>query len=88
MTAIETASLRRSYGEVTALTDLSLVVEAGELFGFLGPNSAGKTTTIAIPVVEPLHALIFVVLGVAVGTVGIYLYRRSIPGWAERVRNG
>lgn len=48
MTAIETTSLRRSYGEVTALADLSLVVEDGELFGFLGPNGAGKTTTIEI----------------------------------------
>lgn len=48
MNAIETSGLRRSYGDVTALDDLSLTVDAGELFGFLGPNGAGKTTTIEI----------------------------------------
>jgi len=48
MTAIETSSLKRTYGDVTALADLSLTVDEGELFGLLGPNGAGKTTTIEI----------------------------------------
>jgi ABC-2 type transport system ATP-binding protein len=38
--------LRKSYGEVVAVKDLSLDIEKGEIFGFLGPNGAGKTTTI------------------------------------------
>jgi ABC-2 type transport system ATP-binding protein len=48
MAAIETANLRKTYGDVTALADLSLSIERGELFGALGPNGAGKTTTIKI----------------------------------------
>ena len=37
--------LRRKYGAVTALDDLSFEVPAGQVVGFLGPNGAGKTTT-------------------------------------------
>ncbi|MFB6130619.1 MAG: ABC transporter ATP-binding protein [Salinigranum sp.] len=48
MNAIEIRSLRKRYGDVTALSGLSLTVERGELFGLLGPNGAGKTTTIGI----------------------------------------
>jgi ABC-2 type transport system ATP-binding protein len=46
--AIETLDLRKEYGRKVALHDLSLRVEAGEVFGFLGPNGAGKTTTVKI----------------------------------------
>jgi len=48
MTAIQTRDLTKSYGEVRALSGLSLTVEEGDLFGLLGPNGAGKTTTIRI----------------------------------------
>jgi ABC-2 type transport system ATP-binding protein len=37
--------LRRSYGKVLALDDLSFEVAPGQVMGFLGPNGAGKTTT-------------------------------------------
>lgn len=46
MNAIEVAGLTKRYGEVTAIDDLTLTVEAGELFGLLGPNGAGKTTLV------------------------------------------
>jgi ABC-2 type transport system ATP-binding protein len=46
--AIETVGLRKEYGRKVALHELSLRVEAGEVFGFLGPNGAGKTTTVKI----------------------------------------
>src|ERR671918_1302113 len=36
----------KSFGEFTAVSDLSLNVRAGRVFGLLGPNGAGKTTTI------------------------------------------
>jgi len=36
----------KSFGEFTAVNDLSLAVRAGRIFGLLGPNGAGKTTTI------------------------------------------
>jgi len=44
--AIEAHSLRKDFGAVTAVADLSLTVERGEVFGFLGPNGAGKTTAV------------------------------------------
>jgi len=44
--AIETISLTRRFGSVTAVSGLNLSVQSGEIFGFLGPNGAGKTTTI------------------------------------------
>ena len=40
------SSLRKSFGELEAVRDLSIDVARGEVFGFLGPNGAGKTTTI------------------------------------------
>src|SRR5437660_8329131 len=38
--------LRKTLGNVNAVHDLSLQIEAGTIFGFLGANGAGKTTTI------------------------------------------
>jgi len=38
--------LGKSYGADEAVKDLSLTIEAGEIFGLLGPNGAGKSTTI------------------------------------------
>ena len=46
MTEIEIKGLTKKYKDVTAVDDLSLSVEKGELFGLLGVNGAGKTTTI------------------------------------------
>lgn len=47
-TAIETHQLVKHYGRVLAVDDLSLRVERGEIYAFLGLNGAGKTTTIRI----------------------------------------
>jgi len=46
--AIETQGLTRRFGATTAVDDLSLTVETGEIFGFLGHNGAGKTTTVRL----------------------------------------
>ena len=43
---IDTLGLTKRYGAPRGIEDVSMTVEAGEVFGFLGPNGAGKTTTI------------------------------------------
>lgn len=43
---IVTEGLTKHYGDVKAVVDLDLAIDAGEVFGFLGPNGSGKTTTI------------------------------------------
>lgn len=44
--AIEIKAVTKSFGEFTAVNNLSLEVAQGSVFGLLGPNGAGKTTTI------------------------------------------
>jgi ABC-2 type transport system ATP-binding protein len=46
--AIEIRGLTKRYGDVTALDSLDLSVDEGELYGFLGSNGAGKSTTINV----------------------------------------
>src|SRR5579884_3384316 len=43
---IEVRGLRKMYGSMVAVDDVSFDVAAGEIFGLLGPNGAGKTTTV------------------------------------------
>jgi ABC-2 type transport system ATP-binding protein len=46
MSAIQVEHLTRRFGAFTAVDDVSFRVEAGEIFGYLGANGAGKSTTI------------------------------------------
>lgn len=52
---IQTSTLTRRFGEKKAVDQLTLEVQAGEIFGFLGHNGAGKTTTVRLlnGVLEP-----------------------------------
>jgi len=46
--SIETKGAWKSYGPIWALKDLNLEAKKGEIFGLLGPNGVGKTTTLKI----------------------------------------
>lgn len=48
MNAIEIKNLKKYYGEVKAVDDVSFSVKKGEFFAFLGVNGAGKSTTISV----------------------------------------
>ena len=45
---IQAQSLKKSYGTIQAVDDLSFEIKPGETFGLIGPNGAGKSTTIAM----------------------------------------
>ena len=48
MVAIETEELTKYYGKNRGIIDLNLKINEGEIFGFIGPNGSGKTTTIRL----------------------------------------
>ncbi|MBM4313240.1 MAG: ATP-binding cassette domain-containing protein [Deltaproteobacteria bacterium] len=43
---VEARALRKTFGELVAVDDLSFTIASGECFGILGPNGAGKTSTV------------------------------------------
>src|ERR1700683_5040706 len=45
MAAVEIASVTKTFGSVTAVDNLTLTVPDGSVYGFIGPNGSGKTTT-------------------------------------------
>ena len=45
---IQIENLTKQYGAVRALDNLNMTIESGSIFGFLGPNGSGKTTTLRI----------------------------------------
>jgi ABC-type multidrug transport system ATPase subunit len=72
--AIETHALSKRFGHQAAVSDLALAVPRGSVFGFLGPNGSGKTTTIRM------------LLGLSSATAGeIAVLGRSIPDAAAHV---
>ena len=46
MSIVKFDNLTKYYGPVLAVDNVSLEIEPGEIFGYLGPNGSGKTTTI------------------------------------------
>jgi ABC-2 type transport system ATP-binding protein len=48
MKVVKIAELTKKFGDVTAVDNISLEIEEGEIFGLLGPNGAGKSTAINI----------------------------------------
>jgi ABC-2 type transport system ATP-binding protein len=59
---LEAKNLTKTYGSLTALNNLNLTIEAGEIFALLGQNGAGKTTTINLFLgfIEPTHGTAFI----------------------------
>lgn len=57
MITIESANLTRKFEAVTAVDNLNLQIEEGEIFGLVGPDGAGKTTTMRLltGILEPTH---------------------------------
>jgi ABC-2 type transport system ATP-binding protein len=53
--AIKTSNLTKSFGSITAVNNLNLQISKGELFGLVGPDGAGKTTTmrLLIAIMDP-----------------------------------
>jgi len=54
MPALTVRNLSKNYGSLVALDGLDLTVEAGQVFGLLGPNGSGKTTLLAV-LLDVLH---------------------------------
>jgi ABC-2 type transport system ATP-binding protein len=46
MTAVELSGVTKTFGDCVAVNDLSLAVPEGTVYGFIGPNGSGKTTTL------------------------------------------
>jgi ABC-2 type transport system ATP-binding protein len=46
--AVQARGVRKEYGELVAVDDLTFEIDAGEILGVLGPNGAGKTTAIRV----------------------------------------
>ena len=44
--AVELSNVTKTFGTNTAVRDLDLAIPAGSIYGFIGPNGSGKTTTI------------------------------------------
>jgi ABC-2 type transport system ATP-binding protein len=47
-TILEARNLVKKYGDLTAVNDVNLAIQEGEIFGLLGPNGAGKTTLLSM----------------------------------------
>jgi ABC-2 type transport system ATP-binding protein len=69
MAAVEIEHVSKSFGTFTAVDDLSLQVPAGSIYGFIGPNGSGKTTTLRMimRILHPDHGTIRVLGETALG---------------------
>ncbi len=80
---VVTEHLTKSYGASRGIIDVSMTIEAGEVFGFLGPNGAGKTTTIRtlLDFIRPTSGRA-AVLGMGTSTSSVEIHRAVgyLPG--------
>ncbi|MBS3770014.1 MAG: ATP-binding cassette domain-containing protein [Bacteroidales bacterium] len=73
---LEIRNLTKNYGRLRALNGLNLHVRQGEIYGLLGPNGSGKTTTLSI------------VMGILKETAGDCYWFDRKPGYRSRLRIG
>ncbi|MFP4620233.1 MAG: ABC transporter ATP-binding protein [Bacteroidales bacterium] len=73
---LEIRDLTKNYGSLRALDGLNLHVKRGEIYGLLGPNGSGKTTTLSI------------VMGILKKTAGDYYWFNRKPSYKSRLRIG
>lgn len=76
MDVLSTQDLHKTYGRITAVNRLNLSVEKGSVFGLLGPNGSGKTTTLGM------------ILGVTTPTDGAFKWFEEKPSHQQRKRVG
>lgn len=76
MTVLSTQNLTKKYGRLTALDQLNFEIEEGMVFGLLGPNGSGKTTTLGM------------LLGVLKPTSGTYRWFEKKPSADSRKQIG
>jgi len=76
MTIVQTNNLTKKYRKVTALNQLNFSIEEGTVFGLLGPNGSGKTTTLGM------------LLNVLQPTSGTYEWFGEAPSAASRKKIG
>jgi ABC-2 type transport system ATP-binding protein len=73
---LQTTSLTKRYGRILAVDNLDLEIQEGQVYGILGPNGSGKTTTLGM------------ILGVTIKTNGHYSWFGKGEGFALRKRVG
>ncbi len=76
MPVLEIRGLSKKYGRITALSNLDLTIEAGNVYGLLGPNGSGKTTTLGI------------ILGILAKDSGSYVWFDGHYGDKHRMKIG
>lgn len=76
MPVLQISNLTKRYGSLTALDNLNLTIEAGNIYGLLGPNGSGKTTTLGI------------ILGILAKSSGSYEWFDGAYGDKYRMRIG
>ena len=83
--SIRIESLTKSFGPIQAVSELSMTVDAGEIFCFLGPNGAGKTTTLdtIMGLKRPTSGDVFV-NGVSLQALNVESARRRIGYMPEQ----
>lgn len=87
-TSVTVENLKKTYGDVKAVDDISFEVYQGEIFGMVGPNGAGKTTTIeCLEGLRQADSGVVSVLGMdpwrermaLVETIGVQLQEANLP---------